>query len=256
MKDLRKSVAVVTGSGRGIGREIAISLSREGARVVVNVKKRPEDGMETLGRVKDNSDGILVQADVSTRDGCKKLKESALEMFGGVDILVNNAGTSIAMPFIDSDDALIEKTIKTNLLGPLYCSQEFAGAMGPGSIIINVSSLAGIRPIKYLSVYGITKFGIIGLTQYMALELSEKGIRVNAVAPSVVRTRMGESLLSMMKLNDEEYGRRYTLTGKIIEPEEVADAVLFLIRNESITGQTIIIDSGQMLMGPFSGEFI
>ncbi|MFP3318581.1 MAG: SDR family oxidoreductase [Euryarchaeota archaeon] len=256
MNNFKGKVAVVTGSGRGIGREIALAFSKEGANVIVNVKKRVDDGNETLRMVNEKSRGIMVQADVSTREGCKRLVEATIGEFGTVDILVNNAGTSIAMPFLESDDLLIEKTIKTNLLGPIYCSQEFCKFMKRGASIINISSLAGIKPMKYLSIYGITKFGIVGLTKYLALELSSLGIRVNAVAPSVVKTKMGDSLLSMLNISDEEYGKKYTLTGKIIEPREVADAVLFLAKNESITGEVIVIDSGQMLIDPFTGELL
>ncbi len=126
---------MVTGSGRGgIGRDIAVQLARlGGARVVVNVKKRQEDGKETLNMVLGYSDGILVQADVSRRDGgARTLVRETLDAFGQVHILVNNAGLGIGAPFLDADDALIDKMVSTNLMSAVYCSQEFARVMQPG----------------------------------------------------------------------------------------------------------------------------
>jgi 3-oxoacyl-[acyl-carrier protein] reductase len=117
-----------------------------------------------------------------------------------------------------------------------------------GGVIINMASLAGITPFPGLAVYGSTKAALIGLTKYMSLEMAPHGIRVNAVAPGVVKTRMGDSLLSLMNLDDSEFSKKFTLTGKLITPEEVADSVIFLIKNESITGQIITIDSGSTQM--------
>ncbi|MEM3252606.1 MAG: SDR family NAD(P)-dependent oxidoreductase, partial [Thermoplasmata archaeon] len=134
MYNLNDKVAVVTGSGRGIGREIAIALATHGSKVVVNVKKRIEDGNETLKLIKDESSGIMVQADVSSREGCRKLLNETVAKYGKCDILVNNAGISIAMPFLESDDRLIEKTISTNLMANIYCSQEFGKIMNENGV--------------------------------------------------------------------------------------------------------------------------
>lgn len=247
MYNLKDRVAVVTGSGRGIGREIAVDLAKNGVSVVVNIKKRVDDGNSTLREVSKFSSGIMVQADVSNRDGCRKLVDETLKNYGKCDILINNAGIGIASPFLESDDRMIEKTISTNLMSTIYCTQEFAKLMNDGAIV-NVSSIAGVRPLKYLSIYGITKAGIISLTKYLAEELSEKGIRVNAIAPSLVKTSMGDSLLKILDMEENEYAKKYTLTGKMISPGDVSEAVLFLIRAENINGQTLIIDSGQMSM--------
>jgi 3-oxoacyl-[acyl-carrier protein] reductase len=248
MYNLNNKVAVVTGSGRGIGREIAIALAKQGASVVVNVKKRVEDGNETLRLIQNESSGIMVQADVSSRDGCRRILDETLAKFGKCDILVNNAGISIAMPFLESDDRLIEKTISTNLMSTIYCSQEFGKIMTENGTIINISSIAGIKPMSFLSIYGITKSAIIRLTEYLAVELAHRRIRVNAVAPGVVKTKMGASLLELLQMSEEEYSRKYTLTNRMITTEDIAESVIFLIKSECITGQTIIIDSGQSMM--------
>ncbi|MEM0156551.1 MAG: SDR family oxidoreductase [Thermoplasmataceae archaeon] len=252
MYEIKGKTAVITGSGRGIGREIAIALAKEGARVVVNVKKRVEDGNDTLREVRKYSDGIMVQADVSTRQGCMDLVKKAVDAYGKIHILVNNAGLGIGMPFLETDDRLIEKMIGTNLMSNIYCSQEFGKIIQDNGSIVIMSSLAGIRPMAMLSLYGTTKAAILKMAEYMALELAPRHIRVNTVAPSVVKTKMGESLVDFLHISEEEYGQKHTLTGKMIMPEEVAETVLFLVRSESITGQTIVMDSGQSLMSDFT----
>ncbi|KAA8922472.1 SDR family oxidoreductase [Thermoplasma sp.] len=248
---MKGKVAVVTGSGRGIGREIAVYLAKQGANVVVNVKKRVEDGNETLAEVKKYSAGMMVQADVSTRSGAKLLADETQKRYGRCDILVNNAGLGIGMPFLDSDDRLINKMVSTNYLSAIYCTQEFAKIMSEGSSVIMIASLAGIRPMVSLSLYGSLKAAIIKLTEYLALELKQKRIRVNAIAPSIVKTKMGESLIDYMHMTEDEYASKHTLTGRIIYPSEIAETVDFLVSSPNITGQTIIIDSGQSLIGDF-----
>jgi len=247
MYDLKNKTAIVTGSGRGIGKYIALELARNGVKTVINVKKNIDEGNNTLKEIKKYSDSILSISDVSEKEGVKKLFEDAKNYFGNVDILINNAGLGLFSLFEDNDEKLINKIIKTNINSTIYSSQLFA-KMFQGNVIINISSLASIVPFKGLSIYGMTKAAINGLTRSMALELSEKDIRVNAVAPGIVKTKMGDSLLKIMNVNEEEYAKKYTLTKKIIDPEEVADTVIFLIKNESITGQTIVMDSGQLLM--------
>ena len=247
MYELKNKTAVITGSGRGIGKDIAIALAKNGVKTVVNVKKSIDEGNNTVNEIKKYNDSILSISDVSGIEGAKKLFNDAKNAFGNVDILINNAGIGLFSLFNDSEEKIINKIIKTNIDSTVYCSQLFS-TMFNGSVIINISSLASIVPFKGLSIYGMTKAAINGLTRSMALELSGKNIRVNGVAPGIVKTKMGNSLLKIMNINENDYSERYTLTKKIIEPEEVADAVLFLTRNESITGQTIIMDSGQLSM--------
>ncbi|BAB60574.1 glucose 1-dehydrogenase [Thermoplasma volcanium GSS1] len=245
--DLKDKVAVVTGSGRGIGRAISVALAKNRCKVIINVKKRLEEGQETLRMVEEYSQGILVKADVSTREGCASIINEARKNFDSIDILVNNAGLGIAMPFMNSDDSLIQKLIDTNIMSVIRCSQEIGRVMEDGGTIINVSSVAGLKPMPLLPIYGMTKAAIINLTQYMAYDFAQRRIRVNAVAPSVVSTKMGNSLVDISGLKEDKFAKEYTLTGKIIDPDEVADAVIFLAKSDSITGQTLVIDSGWLL---------
>ncbi len=247
MYNLKNKTAIITGSGRGIGKYIAIELAKNGVKTVINVKKNIDEGNNTVKEIEKYSDSTLSISDVSEKEGVKKLFEDAKNSFGNIDILINNAGLGLFSLFEDNDEKLIDKIIKTNINSTIYSSQLFS-KMFQGNVIVNISSLASIVPFRGLSIYGMTKAAINGLTRSMALELSEKNIRVNGVAPGIVKTKMGDSLLKIMNVNEEEYAKKYTLTKKIIEPEEVADTVLFLIKNESITGQTITMDSGQLLM--------
>jgi 3-oxoacyl-[acyl-carrier protein] reductase len=245
--ELRGMSAIVTGSGRGIGRAIALRLAREGVKVVVNAKKGYEDVIETINMIKSvGGEAIPVLADVSTREGCRELARKAMESLGRLDILVNNAGLGLYASFLEQSDAMIEKVLSTSLKSVIYCSQEAAKVMTEGSII-NIASIAGIEPLYGLSIYSAAKAGVIGITKALAIELAPR-IRVNAIAPGIVKTKMGESLLKVLKLTEEEYLEKYTLLKRFIEPNEIADAVIFLIKTPSITGQTIVIDAGLSLI--------
>ncbi len=125
-----------------------------------------------------------------------------------------------------------------------YCSQEAARVMKEGSII-NVASIAGIKPFVGLSIYSAAEAAVINLTQALAVELAPR-IRVNAVAPGVVKIKMGDSLLGV---SEEGFAKRYTLLGRIVAPEDVAEVVWMLVKIPTITGQVVVVDSGQLLLG-------
>lgn len=247
MYDIRNRVCIVTGSGRGIGRAIAMKLAAEGGKIVVNVRKSINEGEQTLNEINKISSGMLVTADISTASGRELLFAEAEKKLGPPEILINNAGVGILEPLGSIEEKNLELMFRTNLFSPLRLSERFMKD-SHGGVIINMASLAGINPFPGLAVYGATKSALIGLTKYMSLEMASHGIRVNAVAPGIVKTRMGDSLLNLMNLDEAEFSRKFTLTGKLITPEEVADAVIFLIKNESITGQVITVDSGSTQM--------
>ncbi len=239
--------AAVTGSGRGIGRAIAVRLARDGYRVVVNAKRGRDEAEETLRLVREaGGDGAVVMADVSSREGCRALVQEAVKLFGAFDVWVNNAGLGLYSRFLDADDRVIEKQLEATLKSVIYCSQEAAKAMRDGGVIINVASIAGLTPFYGLSIYSAAKAAVINLTKALAVELAPR-IRVNAVAPGVVRTKMGESLLRLLGVSEEEYARRNTLLGKLVSPEDVAEAVAALIKIPTITGQVVVVDSGETL---------
>lgn len=239
--------AVVTGSGRGIGRAIALRLAGEGYAVVINAKRGREEAEETLKMVKNaGGDGAVVMADVGTREGCKSVVRAALENYGGLDVLVNNAGTGLYAPFLEVTDSMIDKQINLDLKSVIYCSQEAARVMGEG-VIINVASVAGMRPFYGLAIYSAAKAAVINLTKALALELAPR-IRVNAVAPGLVTaTKIGDSLLKLLGLDEAQYAERYTLTRKAVRPEDVAEVVWMLIKIPAITGEVVVLDAGESL---------
>jgi len=240
--------AVVTGSGRGIGRAVAVRFAREGWNVVVNAKRGKEEAEEALRLVREaGGSGVVALADVATREGCRNVINTAVERFGGLDVLVNNAGLGLYSPFLAADDRLIEKQLEVTLRSVIYCSQEAARVMKEGSII-NVASIAGIKPFAGLSIYSAAKAAVINLTQALAVELAPR-IRVNAVAPGVVKTKMGDSLLNLLGVSEEEFAKRYTLLERIVTPEDVAEVVWMLVKIPTITGQVVVVDSGQLLLG-------
>jgi 3-oxoacyl-[acyl-carrier protein] reductase len=244
-------VAVVTGSGRGIGRAVAIRLAEEGASVVVNYKRHDEEAQETSSLLKEkNAIFKVVKADVSTTEGVNALFSEA-STIGKPSILVNCAGLGIASPAPSVTPEMWNKQLDTSAKSAFMCSIklfETSGNSGWGRIV-NLSSIAALYAAPYLSVYASAKAAMIGMTKSLAAE-SPRGFTVNAVAPGVVKTKMGDSLLRYLGKDEKKWAESHTLTGEIVKPEEVAELVTFLCSDfaRSITGQVFVIDAGQSVL--------
>lgn len=236
--------AIVTGASRGIGLAIAQALASRGANVVLT-SRHQEAAEEAASQVGGDAVGIGAHAaDADAAELCARL---AIECFGSVDILVNNAGTNPAYgPVVDQDAARFMKTMEINLWAPAMWTGAVwrAWMEGHGGTVVNTASLGGLVVGPDLGTYHTSKAGLIHLTKQLALELAPR-VRVNSVAPGVVRTRLAEALWK----EHEAAVADSTPLGRIGEPDDVAAAVAFLAGDESswITGETIVIDGGQGL---------
>ena len=244
---LKGRVAIITGAGSGNGRGIALRFSEEGVRIVA-ADLDPESARETANLVEDaGGEAFAVRADVSRREQVSAMVEAATEQFGAIDILVNNAGVETLVPLLDLEESEWDRIVDTNLKGAFLCAQIAARAMvsarTPGAIV-NIASINAKIALAGQAHYTSSKGGLIMLTKSMALDLAPHGIRVNAIGPGVIETRMTERSLS-----DPE--RRAMLLskvplGRVGQPRDVANAALFLASDEAsyITGTTLYVDGG------------
>jgi NAD(P)-dependent dehydrogenase (short-subunit alcohol dehydrogenase family) len=243
--ELTDRTAIVTGASRGIGLAIAQALHDAGASVVVTSRTQTSADLAASAVGSDRAVGYGAHAtDEAAAATCIAF---ALERFGSVDILVNNAGTNPAFgPVVDQDHGRFAKTMDVNVWAPILWTQLAwqAWMVEHGGTVINTASLGGIAVSPNLGVYHVTKAALIHLTRQLALELAPK-VRVNAVAPGVVRTRLAEALWK----DNESQVAAVTPLGRIGEPADVGDAVAFLASDRArwVTGETLVIDGGQIL---------
>ncbi|MBN1643369.1 MAG: SDR family oxidoreductase [Dehalococcoidales bacterium] len=244
---LKGKVALITGGSRGIGRAIALAFAEAGAKVAISARKQQD-----LDAVADeiNSKGqecLPTIAHVAKMDESRALLNRVKSHFGRIDILVNNAGTNpYNGPLIDAEEWAWDIIMNVNLKGPFMLSLMAAKLMREqgGGNIINMASATGIRPSDF-HIYGVSKAALIMLTQIMAREFGQYNIRVNAIAPGIITTRLSESLWKEPQ-NKEEIIKHCSL-GRLGVPEDIAGAAIYLASDASkyVTGTTIIIDGGE-----------
>ncbi len=247
---LLDKVAIVTGASRGIGRAIAELFAREGASVVLCGRKQ-ETVDQVAREIESPSGSVLPLAcHVGRLEDLERMVDRANSEFGRIDILVNNAGTNIAQgPALEMTDAQFDKMVEVNLKSVYRLTHLVAGGMcerGSGSII-NIASIAGIRPQFQSLLYSMTKAALIMLTQSYALELGPRGVRVNAIAPGLVETKLSEYYWKD-EARFQPLMQRQPLK-HLGQPMEIAQIALTLASDESsyLTGQTIVVDGGRLL---------
>lgn len=256
-------VALITGSGSGIGRAMAITFAGAGYAVVVNDIVQ-DAGQQVLSEIRDKGGrGLCVPADVSDPAQVRRMFRETEEKFGRVDVLANNAG--VPGPFsliVDMADDTWHKTLTVHLTGTFYCLREAARRMIPrhSGRIVNMASIAGILGTVGSAEYAAAKAGVINLTQTAAKELGSYGITVNAIAPGMVGTPTN------LKLKEKgspfiETAEKGTPTHRITRPEEIAEMALFLSSGAAgnINGQVIRMDGGAALdigMDQFMRDFL
>jgi NAD(P)-dependent dehydrogenase (short-subunit alcohol dehydrogenase family) len=248
--DLQDKVAVVTGGSRGIGEAIARAYAQAGAKVVAASRK-----LENVQPVADaiNAVGgtaLAVACHTGDPEQVQALVEQTVAAFGTVDIAVNNAGTNPHFgPLLDASESMWDKTFQVNVKGYFWVAQAVAPLMlarGSGKIV-NVASVAGLRPGQGMGVYSVSKAAVLMLTQSLAQELGPRGVQVNALAPGVIKTKFSTALWS----NERLVQRIQRQTGRLGESDDVAGAALFLASSASdyVNGTTIVIDGGLEVSG-------
>jgi 3-oxoacyl-[acyl-carrier protein] reductase len=245
---LKDRVAIVTGGGGNIGREICLLFAREGAKIVV-AQRSAASAQKACREIEvGGGEALFVETDISDYAKVANLVRRSIDRFGKIDILINNAsitGSDAAfVPFLELDlESDWRRIVDVNLTGTFICSQQVAAYMaerGRGGVILNISSVAGVVPTQWCASYGVSKAGINMLTQCMAGELQEHDIRVNCLSPGPIREE-----------SDEFFDRAATsraglLTNRFGRPNDVALAALFLVSDEAefINGQIISADGG------------
>ncbi len=248
---LEGKVALVTGGSRGIGRAIALALADAGADVAISSRKLPDLEAVADELKQKGVKSMAVASHIAKGEESKALVERVKGEWGKIDVLVNNAGTNPYYgPLLEVEEWAWDVTMNVNLKGPFLLSQVVAGVMkeqGGGSII-NIASIMGIVPSE-LGIYSVSKAGIIMLTQVLAREWGQYKIRVNAIAPGVVKTKLSEALWKD-PVKGEEAAKSKAL-GYIGVPEDIAGVALFLASDASsyVTGEVIVVDGGE-LVGP------
>jgi len=248
---LAGKVAIVTGGSRGIGRSIAIALAEAGAFVSIAARK-PEALAEAVAAVEAaGGRALAVPTNVRRSEDLKNLIAVTKQAFGRIDILVNNAGTTpVFGPVEETDEAAWDVIMNTNVKSMFFLSVRAREAMlehGEGGAIVNVSSVGGMRASEVIGGYSISKAAVNMLTQVCARSWGGDGIRVNAIAPGLVKTEFARALWDnpeILKASTEGAALK-----RIGEPDEMAGAVVYLASSAAsfVTGQTLLLDGGQVI---------
>lgn len=244
---LEGKIALITGASRGIGKAIALAFADAGADVAIASRKL-EDLEKVAGEIEAKGrKALCVPTHTRKTDDLKNLVEKAMEVYDRIDILVNNAAANPGMgPIVDTDEKVYDHIMETNLKGYFMLSKLVGKIMRDQKegVIINISSAGGLSPAEGLGPYCISKAGINMLTKAMALEMGPYNVRVNAIAPRIVKTKFSEALWTNEELMKREY--QFTPLKCVATPEEIAQTALYLASSATnyMTGHVLVMNGG------------
>lgn len=242
-----KSV-IITGASRGIGKATALKFAAYGANIAITYLNNEQKATDVVNLVKTKGgNAFCIQCDTRLYTSVQQLVKKTLGEYGKIDVLVNNAGIVHNSFIIHTSEEQWNNIMDTNLKGVFLCTKAVARAMirQKSGKIINVSSIGGIRSGVMQACYSASKAGVIAFTKSCAAELGPSGIQVNAIAPGGTNTDMYHNAHEYLLKKERER----SLFGKIIEPENVADSIVFLASDmaDFITGEVIVVDGGTIL---------
>lgn len=240
MFDLEHRVALVTGGSRGIGKAIALAVAKAGAAVAINYRERSQEAESVIEAIQQTGGrAAAIAADVSIASAVQNMISDVERRLGPIDILVNNAGIAVARGLDDITEEDFDRAVAVNLKSAFLCTQAVLPGMRARrwGRIVNISSIAARGPGSISVAYNASKAGLEGLTRGYAARLAPEGVTVNAVAPGLVDTEMGKPLIEAGVVTRIPVGRPGT-------SDEIAQAVMLLVGDAYITGQTLAVNGG------------
>lgn len=248
--NLAEKVVIVTGAGHGLGAAIARTCVKASARVVL--ADRDVESVRALSQQLDAAKTLAVECDVSKLSDLRDLVASTLARWGRIDGLVNNAGVNFVKPFLDTTEDEWDGVMNVDLKGAFflsqYCARQMIAQDPPGGAIVQIASVHTLAAVEGAGPYDAAKHGVVGFSKAAAVELASRGVRINIVSPGLCRTEMWQAVIDAAPSEKEclDYWNSNIPGGRPIEPDEIADTVLFLLsdRSRAFVGANLVPDLG------------